>query len=75
LIKLANVLCSSNKASSKKGSKKETEGSTEKIKEELIDRQELQDLIRELNNEGYKNAADTLEHFQYDVITTIAIPK
>lgn len=59
----------------KKVPKKKQKEVSEKIKEALVDRQKLQDLIRELDNMGYKSAADTLEHFQYDVMNYMQFPK
>jgi transposase-like protein len=59
----------------KKVPKKEQKEVAEKIKEVLIDYQKLQELIRELDSMGYKNAADTLENFQYDVMNYIQFPK
>ena len=54
-IKLADVSRSSDKASYKKGFKKETEiGSRENKKALLLDRQKLNDLIRELDSTGSK---------------------
>ena len=54
--------------------KKQTEVA-EKIKEALVDRQKLNDLIRELDSMGYKSAADTLESFQYDVMNYMQFPE
>jgi len=54
---------SSDKTSSKKVPKKKQKEVSEKIKEALVDRQKVQDLIRELDNMGYKSAADTLNIF------------
>jgi hypothetical protein len=45
------------------------------MKEALVDRQQFNDLIRELDSMGYKSAADTLEHFQYDVINYMQFPQ
>ena len=59
----------------KKVPKKKQKEVSEKIKEALVDRQKLQDLIRELDNMGYKSAADTLEHFQYDVMNYMQFPQ
>ena len=59
----------------KKVPKKKQKEVSEKIKEALVDRQMLQDLIRELDNMGYKSAADTLEHFQYDVMNYMQFPQ
>ena len=59
----------------KKVPKKKQKEISEKIKEALVDRQMLQDLIRELDNMGYKSAADTLEHFQYDVMNYMQFPQ
>jgi hypothetical protein len=39
------------------------------------DRQKLNDLIRELDSAGFKSAADTLEHFQYDVMNYMQFPQ
>lgn len=58
---------SSDKASSKKVPKKKQKEVAEKIKEALVDRQKFNDLIRELDGMGHKSAANTLEHFHYDV--------
>lgn len=57
----------SDKTNSEKDSKKQKDV-TEKIKEALVDRQKLQELIRELDKMGYKSAPNTLESFQYDVM-------
>jgi transposase-like protein len=43
--------------------------------EALVDRQKLQELIRELDSMGYKSAADTLESFQYDVMNYMQFPQ
>jgi transposase-like protein len=59
----------------KKVPKKKHKEVSEKIKEALVDRQKLQELIRELDNMGYKSAADTLEHFQYDVMNYMQFPQ
>ena len=59
----------------KKVPKKKQKEVSEKITEALVDRQKLQDLIRELDNMGYKSAADTLEHFQYDVMNYMQFPQ
>ena len=59
----------------KKVPKKKQKEVSEKIKEALVDRQKLQDLIRELDNMGYKSAADTLEHFQYDIMNYMQFPQ
>jgi putative transposase len=59
----------------KKVPKKKHKEIAEKIKEALVDRQKLQDLIRELDINGYKNAANTLESFQYDVMNYMQFPK
>ena len=47
----------------------------QKIKEALIDYQKLKDLIKELDNSGYKSAADTLENFQYDIMNYMQFPQ
>ena len=47
----------------------------EKIKEAVVDYQKLNYLIRELDNMGYKGAADTLESFQYDVMNYMQFPE
>jgi putative transposase len=60
------------KTSPKKGFKKEA---AEKIKEALVDRQKLQELIRELDKMGYKGAADTLKSFQYDIMNYMQFPQ
>ena len=59
----------------KKVPKRKQKEVSEKIKEALVDHQKLQDLIRKLNNMGYKSAADTLEHFQYDVMNYMQFPQ
>ncbi|AKB54763.1 hypothetical protein A9239_10980 [Methanosarcina sp. A14] len=59
----------------KKVPKKKHKEVSEKIKEALVDRQKLQDLIRELDNMRYKSTADTLEHFQYDVMNYMQFPQ
>jgi len=59
----------------KKVPKKKQKEVSEKIKEALVDRQKLQDLIRELGNMGFKSAADILEHFQYDIMNYMQFPK
>jgi hypothetical protein len=41
----------------------------------LVDHQKLQDFIRELDSIGYKNASDTLEGFQYDVMNYMQFPQ
>ena len=67
--------CTSDKTSSKEGSKKEAERSSREDKRSIVDRQKLNDLIRELDNMGYKSAADTLERFQYDVMNYMQFPE
>lgn len=52
----------------KKAPKKKQKEVADKIKEALVDRQKFKDLIKELDNIGYKSEADVLENFQYDVI-------
>jgi len=47
----------------KKVPKKKQKEVAEKIKEALLDRKKLNDLINELDSMGYKGAADTLESF------------
>ena len=59
----------------KKVPKKKQKEVAEKIKEALVDRQKLNDLIRELDSMGYKSAADTLESFQYDVMNYMQFPE
>ena len=59
----------------KKVPKKKQKEVAEKIKEALVDRQKLNDLIRELDSTGFKSAADTLEHFQYDVMNYMQFPQ
>jgi transposase-like protein len=59
----------------KKIPKKKQKEISEKIKEALVDRQKLNDLIRELDSMGYKSAADTLERFQYDVMNYMQFPQ
>ena len=59
----------------KKVPKKKQKEVAKKIKEALVDRQKLQESIRELNNTGYKSAADTLERFQYDVMNYMQFPQ
>jgi putative transposase len=59
----------------KKVPKKKHKEVVEKIKEALVDRQKLQDLIRELDSNGYKSAANTLESFQYNVMNYMQFPK
>lgn len=59
----------------KKVPKKKQKEVADKIKESLVDRQKLQELIRELDSTGYKSAADTLESFQYDVMNYMQFPK
>jgi len=59
----------------KKVPKKKHKEVSEKLKEALVDRKKLQDLISELDNMGYKSAADTLEHFQSDVMNYMQFPK
>ena len=41
----------------------------------MIDRQKLNELIRELDSMGYKGAADTLESFQYDIMNYMQFPQ
>ncbi len=55
--------------------KKKQKEVADKIKEALVDRKKLQELIRELGNMGYKTAADTLERFQYDVMNYMQFPE
>ena len=52
--------CISDETSYKKVPKKKQKEVAEKIKEASVDRQKLNDLIRELESMGYKSAADTL---------------
>ena len=59
----------------KKVPKKKQKEVAEKIKEALVDRQKFNDLIRELDSMGHKSAADTLEHFQYDVMNYMQFPQ
>ncbi|AKB35752.1 Mobile element protein [Methanosarcina siciliae C2J] len=59
----------------KKVPKKKQKEVAEKIKEALVDRQKLNDLIMELDNMGYEGAADTLESFQYDVMNYMQFPE
>ena len=59
----------------KKIPKEKQKGVAEKIKEALIDCQKLNDLIMELDNMGYKSAADTLENFQYDIMNYMQFPE
>jgi len=59
----------------KKVPKKKQKEVADKIKEALVDRQKLQELIRELDNMGYKSAADTIESFQFDVMNYMQFPK
>ncbi|AKB78923.1 Mobile element protein [Methanosarcina horonobensis HB-1 = JCM 15518] len=59
----------------KKVPKKKQKEVADKIKEALVDRQKLQELIRELDKMGYKSAADTLESFQYDVMNYMQFPQ
>jgi transposase-like protein len=59
----------------KKVPKKKQKEVADKIKEALVNRQKYNDLIRELDNAGYKSAADTLENFQYDVMNYMQFPK
>ncbi|AKB78223.1 Mobile element protein [Methanosarcina horonobensis HB-1 = JCM 15518] len=59
----------------KKVPKKKQKEVADKIKEALVDRQKLQELIRELDKMGYKSAADTLESFQYDVMNYMQFPE
>ena len=59
----------------KKVPKKKQKEMAENIKEALADRQKLQELIRELDNMGYKSAADTLESFQYDIMNYMQFPE
>ncbi len=46
-----------------------------RIKEALEDPQVLHELIRELDQEGYKSAADTIERFQHDILNYMAFPR
>jgi putative transposase len=59
----------------KKVPKKKQKEVAEKIKEAVVDRQKLNDLIRELDSMGYKGAADTLESFQYDIMNYMQFPQ
>lgn len=59
----------------KKVQKKKQKEVAEKIKEALVDRQNLNDLIRELDSMGYKGAANTLESFQYDIMNYMQFPE
>lgn len=59
----------------KKVPKKKQKEVAEKIKEALVDRQKLNDLIRELDSLGYKSAASSLESFQYDVMNYMQFPE
>lgn len=59
----------------KKIPKKKHKEVVQKIKEALIDYQKLKDLIKELDNSGYKSAADTLENFQYDIMNYMQFPQ
>jgi len=56
-------------------SKKKQKEVASRIKEALEDPQILHELIRELDEEGYKSVADTLERFQYDVLNYRDFPK
>ena len=59
----------------KKVPKKMQKEVAEKIKEALVDRQKLNDLIWELDRMGYKGAADTLENFQFDIMNYMQFPE
>jgi transposase-like protein len=59
----------------KKVPKKKQKEVADMIKEAVLDRQKYNDLIRELDEMGYKGAADTLERFQYDVMNYMQFPK
>ena len=59
----------------KKVPKKKQKEVAEKIKEAVVDRQKLNELIRELDSMGYKGAADTLESFQYDIMNYMQFPQ
>ena len=59
----------------KKVPKKKQKEVSEKIKEALVDRQKYTNLISELDIMGYKGAANTLEHFQYDVMNYMQFPQ
>ncbi len=41
----------------------------------MVERQKLQELIRELDSMEHKNAADTLENFHFDVMNYMQFPK
>ena len=55
--------------------KKKQKEVAEKIKEAVVDRQKYNDLIMELDRMGYKDAADTLENFQYDIMNYMQFPE
>ena len=59
----------------KKVPKKKQKEVAEKIKEAVVDRQKYNDLIMELDNMGYKGAADALENFQYDIMNYMQFPE
>ena len=59
----------------KKIPKKKQKEVAVKIKEALVDRQKLNLLIRELDNMGFKSAADTLENFQFDIMNYMQFPE
>jgi putative transposase len=59
----------------KKVPKKKQKEVAEKIKELLVDRQKLNDLIRELDSMGFKSAANILKNLQYDVMNDMQFPK
>ena len=52
----------------KKVSKKKQTEVVERLKEVLIDHQKQYDLVLELDSMGCKNAVNTLESFQYDIM-------
>ena len=54
--------------------KKQTEV-VERLKEVLIDHQKQYDLILELDSMGCKNAVNTLESFQYDIMNYMQFPE
>lgn len=59
----------------KKVPKKKHKEIANKIKEALEDPEKLHDLIRELDERGYKSAADTIESFQFDLMNYMQFPK
>jgi transposase-like protein len=59
----------------KKVPKKRNKEVVDMIKDALQDPQDLTNVIQELDNKGFKAAADTVERFQYDLLNYTQFPK